>query len=112
MKDGGSSHIVPLIDGTNVDGDSDFDIIKNKARRREEKEQIDPTRSLTKGLSKSQEINGIVRCFALIFLGDFGAMDILIWKMPCSSQPAWQENCKGEHHWNCSQEKHPTFQST
>ena len=39
MKDSGSSHLVPLIDCTKVDKDSDFDIIKNKARRREAKEQ-------------------------------------------------------------------------
>ena len=39
MKDSVSSHLVPLIDCTKVDGDSDFDIIINKARRREVKEQ-------------------------------------------------------------------------
>ena len=39
MKDSGSSHLVPLIDCTKVDEDSDFDIITNKARRREAKEQ-------------------------------------------------------------------------
>ena len=38
MKDIGYSHLVPLIDYTKVDGDSDFDIINNKARRREAKE--------------------------------------------------------------------------
>ena len=53
MKDSGSLHLVPLIDCTKVDGDSDFDIIKNKARRREAKEQTDPTRTLPKGLSES-----------------------------------------------------------
>ena len=51
MKDIGSLHIVPLIDCTKVDGDSYFDIITNKARRIEAKEQTDPTRTLTKGLS-------------------------------------------------------------
>ena len=39
MKDSGSSHLVPLIDCTKVDGDSYFDIEKNKARRREAKEK-------------------------------------------------------------------------
>ena len=39
MKDSGYSHLVPLIDCTKLDGDSDSDIIKNKARRREAKEQ-------------------------------------------------------------------------
>ena len=39
MKDSLSSHLVPLIYCTKVDGDSDFDIINNKARRREAKEQ-------------------------------------------------------------------------
>ena len=39
MKDSLSSHLVPLIDCTKVDGDSDFYIIKNKARRIEDKEQ-------------------------------------------------------------------------
>ena len=38
MKDSGSPHPVPLIDCTKVDEDSYFDIIKNKARRRESKE--------------------------------------------------------------------------
>ena len=52
MKDGGSSHLVPLIDCTKVDGDSDFYIIKNKESRREANKQTDPTRTLTKGLSK------------------------------------------------------------
>ena len=51
MKDSGSLHLVPLIDFTKVDEDSDFDIIKNKASRREEKEQTDTTRTLLKGLS-------------------------------------------------------------
>ena len=53
MKDSGSSHLVTLINCTKVDGDSDFDIIKNKQRRREAKEQTDSTRNLPKGLSKS-----------------------------------------------------------
>ena len=53
MKDRGSLHLVPLIDCTNVDGDSYFDIIKNKSRKREAKEQTDPTRTLPKGLSES-----------------------------------------------------------
>ena len=48
-----SSHIVPLVDCTKVDRDSDFDIIKNKSRRREAKEQTDPTRTLPKGLYES-----------------------------------------------------------
>ena len=39
MKHSGYPHIVPLIDCTKVDEDSYFDIIKNKARRREAKEQ-------------------------------------------------------------------------
>ena len=39
MKYSGSSHLVPLIDCTKLDEDSDFDIIKNKSRRKEEKEQ-------------------------------------------------------------------------
>ena len=39
MKDSGSPHLVPLIDFTKVDEDSYFDIIKNKAKRRESKEQ-------------------------------------------------------------------------
>ena len=39
MKDSGSPHLVPLIDCTKVDKDSYFDIIKNKSRRREAKEQ-------------------------------------------------------------------------
>ena len=112
MKDSGYLHIVPLIYCTKVDADSDFDIINNKTRRREAKEQIDPTRTLPKGLSESQERNGIVRCFALIVLGEFGATDILMWQRSCSSQPARQENYKDKHYWNCSQEKHPTFQST
>ena len=38
MKDSGYLHLVPLIYFTNVDGDSDFDIIKNKERGREAKE--------------------------------------------------------------------------
>ena len=33
-----SLHLVPLIDCTKLERDSDFDIIKNKARRREAKE--------------------------------------------------------------------------
>ena len=53
MKDSESSHLVLLIDCTKVDGDSYFDTIKNKARRREAKEQTDLTRTLTKGLSES-----------------------------------------------------------
>ena len=53
MKDSGSSHLVPLICCTKVDGDSYFDIIVNKSKRREAKEQTDPTRTLQKGLSKS-----------------------------------------------------------
>ena len=39
MKNSGSLHLVPLIDCTKLDEDSDFDIIKNKSRRKEEKEQ-------------------------------------------------------------------------
>ena len=39
MKDSGYLHLVPLIDCKRVDVDSDFDIIKNKASRREVKEQ-------------------------------------------------------------------------
>ena len=39
MKDSGSLHLVPLIDFTNVDRDSYFDIIINKSRRIEAKEQ-------------------------------------------------------------------------
>ena len=39
MKDSGSSHLVPLIDCTKVDGDSYFYIIKNKAMRIEAKKQ-------------------------------------------------------------------------
>ena len=39
MKYSGSSHLMTLIDSTKVYGDSDFDKIKNKARRREAKEQ-------------------------------------------------------------------------
>ena len=39
MKYSGSLHLVSLIYFSKVDGDSDFDIIKNKARRREAKEQ-------------------------------------------------------------------------
>ena len=39
MKDSVSTHLVPLIDFTKVDEDSYFDIIKNKARKREAKEQ-------------------------------------------------------------------------
>ena len=39
MKYSGSLHLVPLIDCTKVDEDSYFDIINNKARRREAKEQ-------------------------------------------------------------------------
>ena len=50
MKDSGYLHLVPLIDCTKVDGDSDFDIIKNKSGKREAKEQTDPTRTLLKGL--------------------------------------------------------------
>ena len=38
MKDSGYLHLVPLIDCTKVDGDSDFDIIKNKSGKREAKE--------------------------------------------------------------------------
>ena len=38
MKNNGSSQLVPLIDCTKVDEDSDFDIILNKARKREAKE--------------------------------------------------------------------------
>ena len=53
MKDSGSLHLVPLIDCAKVDGDSDFDIMKNKSRRREAKEQTDPTRTLPKGLYES-----------------------------------------------------------
>ena len=34
MKESVSSHPVPLIDFKKVDGDSDFDIIINKARMR------------------------------------------------------------------------------
>ena len=68
MKDSGYSHLVPLIYCTKVERDSDFDIMKNKARRTEAKEQTDPTRTLPKGLSKRQERNGIVICFALTVL--------------------------------------------
>ena len=39
MKYSGSLHLVPLIYCTKVDGDSDFDIIKNKSRNRKETEQ-------------------------------------------------------------------------
>ena len=39
MKDIGSLHLASLIDCTNVDEDSDLDIIKNKAMTREAKEQ-------------------------------------------------------------------------
>ena len=53
MKDNGYLHLMPLIDCTKVDEESDFDIMKNKARRREAKEQTDPTRTLPKGLSES-----------------------------------------------------------
>ena len=49
MKDSGSSHIVRLINCTKVNGDSDFDIIKNKARRRQAEEYTDPTRTLPNG---------------------------------------------------------------
>ena len=49
MKDSGSLHLVTLIDCTKVYIDSDFDIIKNKARRREAKEHTDPTITLPKG---------------------------------------------------------------
>ena len=38
MKDSVYSHLVHLIDCKKVDGDSDFDIINNKARRIESKE--------------------------------------------------------------------------
>ena len=38
MKDGESLHLLPLIDCTKVDEDSDFDHIKNKSRRRDVKE--------------------------------------------------------------------------
>ena len=38
MKYSGYPHLVTLIDFTKVDEDSYFDIIKNKARRRESKE--------------------------------------------------------------------------
>ena len=37
IKDSGSLHLVPLIYCTKVDKDSDFDIIKNKAKMREAK---------------------------------------------------------------------------
>ena len=53
MKYSGSSHLLPLIDCKKVERDSYFDIIKNKARRREAKEHTDPTRTLLKGLSDS-----------------------------------------------------------
>ena len=53
MKDSGYLHLVPLIDCTKVDRDSDFDIIKNKSRRREAKEQTDPTITLPKELYES-----------------------------------------------------------
>ena len=46
IKYSGSSHLVPIIDFTKLDGDSVFDIIENKARKREVKEQTDPTRTL------------------------------------------------------------------
>ena len=39
MKDSGSPHLVPLIDCKKLDEDSYFDIIKNKSRRLEAKEQ-------------------------------------------------------------------------
>ena len=39
MKDSGSLHLVPLIDCKKVEKDSYFDIITNKARRREAKYQ-------------------------------------------------------------------------
>ena len=39
MKYSGSSHLVSLIDCIKVDEGSDFDIIKNKTRRREAKEK-------------------------------------------------------------------------
>ena len=39
MRDSGSSHLMPLMDCTKVYGNSDFDIIKNKTRRRYAKEQ-------------------------------------------------------------------------
>ena len=43
MKDSGSSHLVPLIDCTKVDGDSDFDIIKKKqGGERQRNRQIQP----------------------------------------------------------------------
>ena len=41
MKQSGSSYLAPLIDCTKVDGDSDFDIINNKTRRKEAKEQTE-----------------------------------------------------------------------
>ena len=44
---------MPLRYCTKVDGNSDFDIIKNKSRRREVKEQTYPTRTLPKRLSES-----------------------------------------------------------
>ena len=53
MKDSLSSHMVPLIDCTKVEEDSDFDMKKNKARRREAKEQKYPTRTLPKWLLES-----------------------------------------------------------
>ena len=40
MKDTGSSHLASLLYHTKVGEDSDFDVIKNKSRRREVKEQI------------------------------------------------------------------------
>ena len=43
---------MPLIYCTKVGGDSDFDIIKHKARRREAKEQTDSIRTLPNGLSE------------------------------------------------------------
>ena len=55
-------------------------INKNKSRMREAKEQTDPTRNLPKGLSDIQERNGIVRCFTIKVLGDFGVTDTLMWK--------------------------------
>ena len=53
MKDSGSLHLVPIIYCTKVNRDSDFDIIRNKARRRESNEQTDPTKTLPKGLSET-----------------------------------------------------------
>ena len=88
MKDSGSLYLVHSIDCTKIDRDSYFDIIKNKARRREAKEQTNQTITLPKGLSESKERNSIVKCFAITVLEEFVATYILMWQRSCSSQPA------------------------